>query len=106
MSKEPELLIKASDLGDRLINCFETPLRLVPYSDVNLRTKVPKTPSWSPDSSLSETTTVQIEFRELSHLTGIKKYQVKLKTFDYYVNHNSILGNVFSDLAIHTQLYC
>jgi mannosyl-oligosaccharide alpha-1,2-mannosidase len=49
----------------------------VPFSDVNLKTKNPKAPNWSPDSSLSEATSVQLEFRDLSYLTGIPKYEVK-----------------------------
>ncbi|CAG2183989.1 unnamed protein product, partial [Oppiella nova] len=54
---EATLLIRAADLGDRLIHCFDTPQHLVPFSDVNLQTRSAKTPNWSPDSSLSEATT-------------------------------------------------
>ncbi|CAG2113524.1 unnamed protein product, partial [Medioppia subpectinata] len=75
LSSEPTLLIRAADLGERLIHCFDTPKNLVPFSDVNLQTKSAKTPNWSPDSSLSEVSTVQLEFRDLSYLTGIKKYE-------------------------------
>lgn len=76
LTKEPTLLVKAADLGERLIHCFDTPSQVVPYSDVNLRTKLPKAPTWSVDSSTSEVSTVQLEFRDLTYLTGIKKYEV------------------------------
>ena len=42
----------------------------VPYSDVNLRTGMGHSPKWSPDSSTSEVTTIQLEFRDLSRITG------------------------------------
>jgi mannosyl-oligosaccharide alpha-1,2-mannosidase len=77
LTSESTILIKAADLGERLIHCFDTPNHFVPFSDVNLKTKNPKTPNWSPDSSLSEATSVQLEFRDLSYLTGVPKYEVK-----------------------------
>jgi len=49
----------------------------VPYSDVNLRTGVGHSPKWSPDSSTSEVTTIQLEFRDLSRITG------QLKLFNH-----------------------
>lgn len=68
LTKEAAFLHKAVDVGDRLIHCFDSPSKVVPFSDVNLKTKSPKSPNWSPDSSLSEVSTVQIEFRDLSRL--------------------------------------
>lgn len=65
LTKHPPFLHKALDLGHRLIHCFDSPSSLVPFSDVNLRTKSPKPPAWSPDSSLSEVSTLQLEFRDL-----------------------------------------
>ncbi|XP_045201287.2 endoplasmic reticulum mannosyl-oligosaccharide 1,2-alpha-mannosidase-like [Mercenaria mercenaria] len=65
---------KAKDLGDRLLPCFNSPSR-VPYSDVNLRTGNAHAPRWGPDSSTSEVTTIQIEFRDLSKVTGDAKYK-------------------------------
>jgi mannosyl-oligosaccharide alpha-1,2-mannosidase len=76
-TSEPTLLVKASDVGERLIHCFDTPTNLVPFSDVNLKSKNPKTPTWAPESSLSEVTTVQVEFRDLAALTGVEKYEVR-----------------------------
>ena len=52
-------------ITDRLMGAFDT-LSGVPYSDVNLKTKTGHAPKWSPDSSTSEVTTIQLEFRDLS----------------------------------------
>lgn len=65
---------KAVELGDRLLPCFKTPSN-VPYSDVNLKTGRAHPPKWGPDSSTSEVTTIQMEFRELSRVTGDDKYE-------------------------------
>lgn len=48
----------------------------VPYSDVNLQTGHAHAPTWGQDSSVSEISTVQLEFRDLSRLTGDSKYEV------------------------------
>lgn len=64
-----------TDLGDRLLPCFNSPSR-VPFSDVNLQTGHAHAPRWGPDSSTSEVTTIQIEFRDLSMVTGDPKYKV------------------------------
>ncbi|XP_022919358.1 endoplasmic reticulum mannosyl-oligosaccharide 1,2-alpha-mannosidase [Onthophagus taurus] len=67
-------LQKATNLGDRLLPCFETPSG-VPYSDVNLHTMQAHPPRWSPDSSTAEVSTIQLEFRDLSRCTGDPKYE-------------------------------
>lgn len=41
----------------------------IPYSDVNLGKMSAHSPQWSPDSSTSEVTTIQLEFRDLSRCT-------------------------------------
>ena len=53
---------------------FDTPSG-IPFSDVNLRTRTGHAPKWSPDSSTSEVTTIQLEFRDLSRVTGNPKYE-------------------------------
>ena len=63
------------ELGDRLLPCFESPSK-IPFSDVNLKTGHSHAPEWGPDSSVSEVSTIQLEFRDLSMLTGDEKYQV------------------------------
>lgn len=54
---------------------FKTPSS-IPYSDVNLGTGVAHPPVWTSDSTVAEVTSIQLEFRELSRLTGNSKYQV------------------------------
>ena len=63
------------ELGDRLLPCFKSPSK-IPFSDINLKTGHSHAPEWGPDSSVSEISTIQLEFRDLSMLTGDKKYQV------------------------------
>lgn len=66
---------RAKELGDRLLPCFESPSK-IPFSDINLKTGHSHAPEWGPDSSVSEVSTIQLEFRDLSMLTGNTKYQV------------------------------
>lgn len=63
-------LEKAVDLGDRLLYAFNTESG-IPYSDITLSNGIPK--SYGP-SSTAEATTIQLEFKYLSHLTGDMKY--------------------------------
>ena len=65
------------ELGDRLLPCFDSDSG-VPFSDVNLGSLKSHSPKWSPDSSTSEVTTIQLEFRDLSRCTGDPKYEVWL----------------------------
>ena len=64
-------------LGDRLLGAFESESG-VPFADVNLATGKPSKPKWGPDSSTSEVTTIQLEFRDLSAITGDPKYAVSI----------------------------
>lgn len=65
------------DIGSRLMPAFSTPSK-IPYSDVNVGSGVAHPPRWTTDSTVAEVTSIQLEFRELSRLTGDPKYQVKL----------------------------
>ncbi|GMT05258.1 hypothetical protein PENTCL1PPCAC_27432 [Pristionchus entomophagus] len=65
---------RALDVGHRLSGAFQGG-RPVPMSDVNLKTRAAKSPSWSDESSLSEVTTVQLEFRDLSRITGDESFE-------------------------------
>lgn len=58
-----------TELGNRLMPAFSSPSG-IPYSDVNPATMVAHSPKWSPDSSTSEVTTIQLEFRDLSRITN------------------------------------
>ncbi len=64
------------EAGDGLMPAFKSGSP-VPYSDVNLKSGSAHPPRWGPDSSTSEVTTIQLEFRELSRLTGDSKYKVR-----------------------------
>lgn len=74
LSNDAMFLQKAADLGTRLLPCFESDSG-VPYSDINLATLQSHSPKWSPDSSTSEVTTIQLEFRDLSRCTGNPKFE-------------------------------
>ncbi|CAJ0928067.1 unnamed protein product, partial [Mesorhabditis belari] len=63
-------VIRAEDLADRLLGAFTGSKSPVPFSDVNLKTRAARGPSWSSESSLSEVSTLQMEFRDLSRITG------------------------------------
>lgn len=64
---------RAVELADRLLPCFNSGSK-VPFSDVNLFSGKAHAPKWGPDSSTSEVTTIQLEFRDLSKVTGDNKY--------------------------------
>ncbi|XP_075229492.1 alpha-Mannosidase class I b isoform X2 [Lycorma delicatula] len=75
LSGEEIFLEKALDLGERLLPCFTKSPSGIPYSDVNLASQTAHSPKWSPDSSTSEVTTLQLEFRDLSRCTHDKKFE-------------------------------
>lgn len=54
---------------------FNTPSK-IPYSDVNIGRGTAHPPRWTSDSTVAEVTSIQLEFRELSRLTGDEKFQV------------------------------
>ena len=64
------------DVGDRMMAAFNSG-SAVPYSDVNLKLRTAHAPRWGPDSSTSEVSTIQLEFIDLSRLTGDPKYEVR-----------------------------
>ncbi|XP_046666805.1 endoplasmic reticulum mannosyl-oligosaccharide 1,2-alpha-mannosidase-like isoform X3 [Homalodisca vitripennis] len=66
LSGDPVFLERAMTLGERLMPCFTKSPSAIPYSDVNLASRLAHSPKWSPDSSTSEVTTLQLEFRDLS----------------------------------------
>ncbi|XP_014637476.1 PREDICTED: endoplasmic reticulum mannosyl-oligosaccharide 1,2-alpha-mannosidase-like [Ceratotherium simum simum] len=74
LSGDDLFLKKAEDFGNRLMPAFQTPSK-IPYSDVNIGTGVAHPPRWTSDSTVAEVTSIQLEFRELSRLTGVKKFQ-------------------------------
>ncbi|XP_005183517.2 endoplasmic reticulum mannosyl-oligosaccharide 1,2-alpha-mannosidase isoform X2 [Musca domestica] len=74
LSADKVFLKKSIELGNRLLPCFLSPSG-IPYSDVNLAALSAHAPKWSPDSSTSEVTTIQLEFRDLSRLTNVTLYE-------------------------------
>ncbi|XP_028828869.1 endoplasmic reticulum mannosyl-oligosaccharide 1,2-alpha-mannosidase isoform X2 [Denticeps clupeoides] len=67
-------LQRAKDLGTRLMPAFNTPSK-IPFSDVNIGKGTAHPPRWTTDSTVAEVTSIQLEFRELSRLTGDPRYQ-------------------------------
>ncbi|KAG2221161.1 hypothetical protein INT45_007738 [Circinella minor] len=68
---DPVYLEKATDLGNRLLGAFQTKSG-IPYASVVLSTGLPFT--FHVPSSTAEVTTIQLEFKYLSHVTGDPKY--------------------------------
>lgn len=75
LSGEDIFLTKAVELGNRMLPCFDSPSS-IPYSDVNLLNMKAHAPKWSPDSSTSEVTTIQLEFRDLSRVSNDPAYEL------------------------------
>ncbi|XP_027797266.1 endoplasmic reticulum mannosyl-oligosaccharide 1,2-alpha-mannosidase isoform X3 [Marmota flaviventris] len=88
LSGDRLFLRKAKDFGNRLMPAFMTPSK-IPYSDVNIGTGVAHPPQWTSDSTVSEVTSIQLEFRELSRLTGVKKFQEAAEEVTRHVHHLS-----------------
>ncbi|EDV28003.1 uncharacterized protein TRIADDRAFT_53127 [Trichoplax adhaerens] len=74
ISGDQVFLNQAKELGHRLLPAFNTPSG-IPYSDVNLGSSTAHGPSYGGDSSLSEVSTIQLEFRYLSYLTKDENYK-------------------------------
>ncbi|XP_049689219.1 endoplasmic reticulum mannosyl-oligosaccharide 1,2-alpha-mannosidase isoform X2 [Accipiter gentilis] len=80
LSGDSLFLEKAKDIGNRLMPAFKTPSK-IPYSDVNIGRGTAHPPRWTSDSTVAEVTSIQLEFRELSRLTGDEKFQDHLVCF-------------------------
>ncbi|XP_040818860.1 endoplasmic reticulum mannosyl-oligosaccharide 1,2-alpha-mannosidase [Ochotona curzoniae] len=74
LSGDRIFLSKAEDFGRRLLPAFRTPSK-IPYSDVNIGTGMARPPRWTSDSTVAEVTSIQLEFRELSRLTGVQTFR-------------------------------
>jgi len=95
LSKDEMFLNKAVDLGDRLLPAFQSSSK-IPFSDINLQTGKAHGPHWSSDSSLSEVTTIQLEFNDLSFSTKEAKfrdavYLVTNKVHQLPKQHNALV---------------
>lgn len=78
LSGDEMFLSKSIDLGDRLMPAFQTQSG-IPFSDTNLLTLKSHAPRWSPDSSTSEVTTIQLEFRDLARCSGDEKFETAIQ---------------------------
>lgn len=74
LSGDEMYMTKALELGKRLMPSFDSSSG-IPYSDVNLFTMQARSPKWSPDSSTSEVTTIQLEFRDLSRISNDPSFE-------------------------------
>ena len=77
LSQDKIYLEKAVDLADRLLGAFESPTG-IPYASVNLHTgKGVESHADNGASSLAEVSSLQLEFKYLTHLTGDTVYWKK-----------------------------
>ncbi|CAF3731282.1 unnamed protein product [Rotaria sp. Silwood1] len=67
-------LKRAIELGDRLLLNFNTPSGL-PLAEVNIKRKMASAYRWTSNSATAEVGTVQLEMRDLSQVTGDRKYE-------------------------------
>ncbi|KAJ8667304.1 hypothetical protein QAD02_008966 [Eretmocerus hayati] len=74
LSGDKMFLNKAIDLGDRMLPAFSTRSG-VPFSDVNLGERNAHAPKWGPDSTTSEITSIQLEFRDLSRSSRQPRFE-------------------------------
>lgn len=103
------LCVHQEDFGNRLMPAFRTPSK-IPYSDVNIGTGVAHPPWWTSDSTVAEVTSIQLEFRELSRLTGDKKFQVRpgvwqsLRLGVAGVDHGALVPGRLAPGPLHASL--
>ncbi|XP_064460068.1 endoplasmic reticulum mannosyl-oligosaccharide 1,2-alpha-mannosidase-like isoform X2 [Ornithodoros turicata] len=76
LTKDSLYLDKARDLGERLLPGFSSNSG-IPYSDVNLQSGTAHAPIWAPDSTVSEVSSIQLEFRALSRAAKNPVYEQK-----------------------------
>ncbi|CAE8685204.1 unnamed protein product [Polarella glacialis] len=73
LSGESVFLETAKRLADKLLGAFNTQSG-IPRSTVDIGTGAAASHTWMPNIVLAEATTLQVEFRYLSHATGDRKY--------------------------------
>jgi len=85
LSGDAVFLARATDLAQRLLPAFKTRSG-IPFSDVNLLTRKARGPAWNPDSSTAEVATLQLEFNQLSHVTGDSRYSEKAMAVSRHIS--------------------
>lgn len=81
LTGDPLYSDKAKDIADRLLPAWSQSKTAIPLSDINPYRKRARPPKWGSDSSTSEVTTVQLEFREVAAISNDFNYaQPAIKT--------------------------
>lgn len=75
LTRREKLKHQAIEMGNILMHCYDTESRIIPYSDIDLKTRRSHPPPWNPHSSLSEVASLQLEFRHLSQISGNPEYE-------------------------------
>lgn len=75
LTARTKLKEQAIEMGNVLLHCYDTESRVIPYSDIDLNNHRAHPPPWNPHSSLSEVTSIQLEFRYLSQISGNPVYE-------------------------------
>lgn len=98
-------LNKAIDLADRLCLAFDQTDSGIPYSSVNLQTgQAIKNHVDNGASSTAEFTTLQLEFKYLSYLTGNKSYwKLAEQVYEPLYSVNPLLGKMDGLAPIYTN---
>lgn len=99
LSADQVFLAKAYEFGNRSLPAFDSKSS-IPYSDLNLMKRKAKSPSWTSDSSLSEVSTLSIEFNDLTYLTGDKRFEQvinKISHILHRLNKPDGLAPIFID---------
>jgi endoplasmic reticulum Man9GlcNAc2 1,2-alpha-mannosidase len=78
LSADEIFLKKAYEVGNRSMPAFSTPSR-IPLSDINLMRQSAKAPYWTADSSISEVTTLQLEYKDLTYETKDPRFAEAVK---------------------------
>lgn len=74
--------------------CFTKSPSPIPFSDVNLASHTAHSPRWGPDSSTSEVTTLQLEFRDLSRSSKDPKFEVRIQLLFHFIWRERKICNV------------
>uniref|UniRef100_A0A915PM45 alpha-1,2-Mannosidase n=1 Tax=Setaria digitata TaxID=48799 RepID=A0A915PM45_9BILA len=106
LSGDQMFVQRAQDLGSRLAAAYATSSP-IPYTDVSLTNREGRQPSWNIDCSLSEVTSVQLEFRDLSRVTNNNTYEMLAFRTSEHVHregcaeHDGLCGMFISPLTGH-----
>jgi mannosyl-oligosaccharide alpha-1,2-mannosidase len=68
------LIDLAQNVANRLMSAFDS--SPIPYTNIDLKTSKSNSPIANDDLMLAEVTSIQLEFRELSRITGNSIYEV------------------------------